>query len=133
MTGEGTVVKINGECATVRIEKKSACSGECSSCGLCNNPVYDIDAKNIAGAAVGDKVILYMPTGRVYRAAFLVYMLPILAVFAVMGLCYMLSTPAYVTAPLCVLILAAWIYIIRIYNKRANLESEITEIVNKNP
>ncbi len=132
MTGEGTVVKINGNHATVRIEKKSACLGECSSCGLCENPVYDIEAKNSANADVGDKVVLYMPTGRVYFAAFLVYMLPIIAIFAVMGICYILSAPAYITAPLCVLILIFWIYIIRVYNKKADLDSEIKKIVNEN-
>ncbi len=129
MTGEGTVVNVNGTRATVRIEKKSACSGECSSCGLCENPVYDIEAKNSANANVGDKVLLYMPTGRVYIAAFLVYMLPIIAVFASMGICYLLGAPAYITAPLCGLILIAWIFVIRVYNKKANLDSEIKEIV----
>lgn len=133
MTGEGTVVKINGNRATVRIEKKSACSGECSSCGLCENPVYDIEAKNSANADVGDKVVLYMPTGRVYFAAFLVYMLPIIAILAVMGICYLLSAPTYMTAVLCIIILAFWIYIIRAYNKKANLDSEIKEIVKENP
>ncbi len=133
MTGEGIVVKTHGGHATVRIEKKSACSGECSSCGMCQNPVYDVEARNTAGAHVGDKVKLYMPTGKVYRAAFLVYMLPILAVFAVMGVCYALSLPASATAIVCVVALAGWIYAIRRYNRRANLESEITEIVNENP
>lgn len=133
MTGEGIVVKTHGGHATVRIEKKSACSGECSSCGMCQNPVYDIKARNTAGAKTGDKVKLYMPTGEVYRAAFLVYMLPILAVFAVMGVCYVLSLAIYVTAIFCAAALAVWIYIIRRYNRKANLESEITEIVNENP
>lgn len=130
MTGEGTVVNTNGLRATVRIEKKSACSGECSSCGMCENPVYDVEAKNTVNACVGDVVKLYMPTGQVYRAAFLVYMLPILAVFAVMGICYLLQAHTAFTAGVCILVLALWILIIRKYNSRANLESEITEIIN---
>lgn len=130
MTGEGIVVKTHGTRATVRIEKKSACSGECSSCGLCDNPVYDIEVKNTVNACVGDTVKLYMPTGDVYRAAFLVYMLPILAVFAVMGICHLLSVPTAITAIICIAALAVWIAVIRRYNRNANLENEITEIVN---
>ncbi len=133
MTGEGTVVKIDGNRATVRIEKKSACSGDCSSCGLCENPVYEIEASNSAGAGIGDRVVLYMPTSRVYLAAFLVYMLPLIVVFAVMGICHLFSASFYITVSLCVLMLAAWLCAIRVYNKKANLDSEIKEIVKENP
>ena len=94
MTGEGIVVKTDGKNAIVRIEKKSACSGECSSCGLCENPVYNVEVTNEAGAKTGDRVRLYMPTGKVCASAFLVYMLPILIVFAAMGICYLFKTPA---------------------------------------
>lgn len=132
MTGEGTVVKTNGRYATVRIEKRSACSGECSSCGLCNNPVYDIEVINDAGAQTGDIVRLYMPTGKVYASAFLVYMLPILAVFSVMGVCSLLAVKTSITAILCVAVLAGWLWLIRTYNKKANLKSSIEEVVKQN-
>ena len=129
MIGEGTVVKQNGKNATVRIEKKSACSGECSTCGLCSNPVYDAVAKNEAGAKVGDRVKLYMPTGKVFATAFLVYMLPLLCVFAIMGACWALKAPTPVTVILCITALVVWFALIRIYNKKSNLESTIIDII----
>ena len=125
MTGEGIVVKTDGKNAVVRIEKKSACSGECSSCGLCDNPVYDVEVIN-------DKVSLYMPTSKVCASAFLVYMLPILAVFASMGICYLLKTPTYFTAAICIVVLAVWFFIIRRYSKKADLKSRIESII-ENP
>ncbi len=131
MTGEGVVVKTDGSSATVRIEKKSACSGECSSCGMCKNPVYDVEAANNIGASAGDAVKLYMPSGKVYRAAFLVYMLPILVVFAVLGVCSLLNVRSVITAVVCAVALAVWFFLIRRYNSRANLQSEIIEIINK--
>lgn len=129
MTGEGTVVKTSGTHATVCIEKKSACSGECSSCGMCKNPVYDVEAENTVGAQPGDRVMLYMPSGKVYKAAFLVYMLPILAVLAVLGVCNLLGFHSGVTALICIAALGVWILIIRRYNKKADLNSRIIEII----
>lgn len=129
MTGEGIVVSVSDKTATVRIERKSACSGECSSCGLCENPVFDVEAENVAGAREGDCVKLYMPSARVYMSAFLVYMLPLLAVFAVMGICTALSLKAFVTAVCTVPVPVLWLVIIKAYNKRANLKSKIIEIV----
>lgn len=129
MTGEGTVVKTYGTKALVRIERKSACSGDCSSCGLCENPVFEVEAENTVGAAAGDTVRLFMPTAKVFLSAFLVYMLPILGIFAVMGFCSILGAPLYVNAILCSLVLIGWVLLIRAYNRKANLKSVITEII----
>lgn len=132
MTGEGVVVSIDGTYATVRVEKKSACSGECASCGLCRNPVYDVKARNKAGAVAGDRVKLYMPTGKVYGAAFLVYMLPVLLILAVLGICSILNAPSYIAPIVCGAMLVVWFVVIRDYNKKVNLTSDIVEIVKEN-
>lgn len=132
MIGEGIVIKTCGSTAIVRIEKKSACSGDCSSCGLCANPVYDTEAINDADASVGDKVKLYMPAKKLYAAALLVYMLPVIAVFAVMGLCSVFGAPAAVTGVLCVCALFGWVCIIKLYGKKADLKSRATEVIRPN-
>ncbi len=129
MTGEGTVVKICGENAIVRIERKSACSGDCSSCGLCENPVFEIEVSNSVKASVGDAVRLYMPTSKVYLTAFLVYMLPLIAIFAIMGAGLVLTIPTAVKVALYTVAIGGWIGLVAGYNKRANLRSEIVEII----
>lgn len=131
MTGEGIVIKIRGNTAIVRIEKKSACSGDCSSCGLCTTPVYDTEVINDANADVGDCVKLYMSTKKLYASALLVYMLPVLAIFAVMGVCGILNAPAAVTGALCVCALVGWICIIKVYGKRADLKSRAVEVISQ--
>ncbi len=130
MTGEGIVVKTSGLNATVRIERKSACSGECSSCGMCENPVFEVESENKIGAKIGDSVKLYMPTKKVYMSAFLVYLLPILVIFAVMGICSLMGANGYVTAASVVAAVIIWFAGIKRYNESANLKSKIIEIIN---
>lgn len=129
MTGEGTVVKICGETAVVRIERKSACSGDCAACGLCENPVFEIEVSNSLNASPGDVVRLYMPTAKVYLTAFLVYMLPLLAIFAIMGASLVFEIPDVLKVILYTIAIAGWICIVAGFNKRANLCSEIVEII----
>lgn len=129
MTGEGVVVEIIGNKAKVRIEKKSACSGECSSCGLCSNPVYDVEAINKANAKVGEKVKLFMPTKKVVGIAFLVYMAPILTIFLIMGICTVFKINNYINTALCLGAILIWFLFLRLFNKKADLKNVITEIV----
>lgn len=133
MTGEGVVLSIEGTYATVRVEKKSACSGECESCGLCRKPIFDVKARNKAGAVAGDRVKLYLPSCKIYGAAFLVYMLPVLLILAVLGICSILGAPSYVAPVVCGVMLVVWLLTIRAYNKKSNLTSDIVEIVKENP
>ena len=127
MTGEGVVIRTSAQTAIVQIERKSACSGDCSSCGMCSNPVFDVEAENKIGAVAGDRVKLFMPTKKVYLSAFLVYMLPVLSILAVLGICSLLSVNPYVTALVALLAIAIWICIIRKYSKSADLKSVIVD------
>ncbi|MBR2477100.1 MAG: SoxR reducing system RseC family protein [Clostridia bacterium] len=133
MTGEGVVLSTDGTYATVRVEKKSACSGECASCGLCQKPVFDVKARNKAGAETGDRVKLYLPSCKIYVAAMVVYMLPVLLILAVLGICSILGAPSFVAPIICGVMLVVWLMVIRVYNKKANLTSDIVEIVKENP
>lgn len=132
MTGEGTVISTEKTYATVRVEKKSACSGECVSCGLCHKPVFDVKARNKVGAVAGDKVKLYLPSCKIYGAAFLVYMLPVILILTILGACSIFGAPAYVAPVLCGVMLIVWLLVIRVYNRKTNLTSDIVEIVKGN-
>ena len=61
MTEFGTVLDVNGEFATVRIGRNSACAS-CGKCGMTEGQKHvDFFAANDVGAAVGDTVEVAMP------------------------------------------------------------------------
>ena len=84
MTQNGVVKQLltHGR-ARVEVERGTACGGSCGSCEAC---VYDsrlvIDAENDICARPGDRVVLESGTGGILGAALLVYMLPVVFLFA---------------------------------------------------
>lgn len=78
MNQTGIVEKADGKIAVVRISRKSACGENCASCkGGCMPTEQIIEAKNVSGAKVGDRVSLYMPSKTVLGAAVTVYIIPL--------------------------------------------------------
>ncbi|NLK07935.1 MAG: SoxR reducing system RseC family protein [Firmicutes bacterium] len=79
--GQIIAIKSANDCATVSVTKAAACSH--GSCGLGIFPDQDnellIDAQNSIGAAVGDFVEIVFDTQQSLKAAFAIYMLPIIA------------------------------------------------------
>ena len=84
MTQEAVVTKVlaNGM-AEVAVRRTTACGGNCASCESC---VFERElktlAKNSAQAAPGQKVLIESQTSKVFKAAFLVYILPLLLFLA---------------------------------------------------
>ena len=71
--------------AEVTVNRGTACSGNCSSCGGCgaeSGTVNIIVAENSMGAVPGQRVIIESSTGKVMKAAILAYILPILCLLA---------------------------------------------------
>jgi sigma-E factor negative regulatory protein RseC len=65
--------------ASVSVERRTACGGNCASCGGCSyKNVLTAVAENRVGAVVGDRITLRSRTKGVIGAAALVYLLPIL-------------------------------------------------------
>ena len=82
-----TVKDINGEYATVYLEKKD----QCSKCGMCLFPenakgMY-VQVKNAVGAKVGDKVIIETKESGKLLGIFLIFVVPLL----IIGLAFMLN------------------------------------------
>ena len=68
MTQEAVVTRIlPGGMAEVAVKRTTACGGNCSSCAL-----------NRIHAQPGQKVLIESQTSRVFKAAFLVYVFPLL-------------------------------------------------------
>lgn len=84
MRTEGIVKSLDGIRCSVAVERKSACGENCAHCGGCSGGGVQICiAENSAGAGVGDRVVIEIDSGNVLKSAFLVYILPLLAFFAV--------------------------------------------------
>jgi sigma-E factor negative regulatory protein RseC len=84
-TEEGIVIDIQGETARVKTQKTSACES-CSAKSSCHaiggGKEMEVDALNAVGARIGDRVVMGFETASLVKAAFLLYILPILCMIA---------------------------------------------------
>lgn len=83
MTTEAVVTKIiNKDMAEVAVTRGTACGGSCGSCEAC---VFENEVKaeafNRISAFPGQKVLLETDSGKFYKAAFMVYILPFILFF----------------------------------------------------
>ena len=82
MYEDGCVSRIDGEVALVRVLRGTACDN-CSSSGACKSlgggRDMEVEANNIVGAEVGDRVRVEIPSSSVAKMAFLVYLIPIMS------------------------------------------------------
>ncbi len=81
MDRTGIVIEIDGQYSKIKLLRHTAC-GSCGACHL-GDDQKDIKmvAKNDAGASVGDTVEVTMATDGVLGAAFIMYMIPLAALF----------------------------------------------------
>ena len=80
MTQEAVVTKLlAGGMAEVAVKRTTACGGNCGSCESC---VFQNELKtpavNTIQARPGQKVLIRSQTSRIFKAAFLVYVFPLL-------------------------------------------------------
>ena len=85
MTQEAIVIRtLPNQMAEVLVKRPTACGGSCGSCESC---IYQSElrafARNLINAVPGQKVTISTESGRVYSAALLVYIVPLL--FFVLG------------------------------------------------
>ena len=79
----GVVESTNGAIAIVSVKRSTACGDSCATCSSqCNFRGNKITVGNRIGAMPGDLVAIEMKTSTVLKSAFLVYILPILVLFA---------------------------------------------------
>lgn len=129
MTGEGTVTKLNGNIATVRIKRSSACGHDCGECNLCKNPDIEVEILNPIGAKIGDRVKIGTDTSKVLQDAFLLYMLPVtgaLILYIILS-SFKLGTSAFIIAE--IVWIALWYVFIRHYSKNRITMSCAIEIL----
>lgn len=85
MTQQGTIKKLlPGGLAEVEVTRRSACGHDCAKCGGCGGletQTLYVTARNRAGAAIGDRVLIEGETKQVLGIAVLVYLLPLVLFF----------------------------------------------------
>jgi sigma-E factor negative regulatory protein RseC len=78
-TETGIITRVEAENAWVKTTKSKSCEG-CSSKGSCSTAGNDmiVEALNKADAKIGDLVTLQIESSALYKATFLLYILPII-------------------------------------------------------
>jgi sigma-E factor negative regulatory protein RseC len=83
MKQQGLIIGMDGDNATVKVQRHAACR-DCGGCELGHsNKSMEIKAKNPFNASMGELVEIEIPSNSVLKASFLVYILPIF--FMVIG------------------------------------------------
>lgn len=78
-TEEGIVLEINGETAKVKASRHS----DCENCGACpGNDAPIITVSNKINARAGQSVLFEIQDEQTLKGAFLIFILPIIALFA---------------------------------------------------
>jgi sigma-E factor negative regulatory protein RseC len=80
-----SVVSLDGDTATVVLVRSDACGG-CAAKHMCHpssGESMQMEVKNVAGAHLGDKVVISLPSSELIKASATAYLMP--AVAAVVG------------------------------------------------
>jgi sigma-E factor negative regulatory protein RseC len=79
---EGTVTKINGDKVAVMVRRSEMCDC-CGSRGICHTlgggKDMEAEAINTAGAVVGDRVLINIKSGVLWKISLIFYMIPVAA------------------------------------------------------
>ncbi len=130
------VVKTEGVCAIVEVQRKSACEGchkmtSGEGCGVCSlmgsDRQFTARAENRVGAEVGDVVEVSSPTGRVLFYSALVFLLPVVVgilLYAVSGAFFEKELYRYVllVGGFVACFFGVWLYSRLVLSKRCDVE-----------
>ncbi len=77
----GTVTEINGGMAKCAFKRSKAC-GDCHACVSFGTDEAETELENTLGAKVGDRVSIELHQGSVFKAGFILYGVPLIALLA---------------------------------------------------
>mgnify|MGYP000935026625 CR=1 FL=1 len=130
----GIVVEVNGNMAKVRATRH----GDCKNCGACpGDNAMIVDARNPVGAKVGQNVTFEIQEVNMLQAAFIVYMLPLVAIFlgAVAGwyAANRMGSQSVVTFHVigCIIAFALSVLYIKIFDKSARNDVKMQPVITK--
>ena len=130
---EGIVIAIENGMAKVKTSRHS----DCENCGSCpGNTAMVLDALNPVGAKPGQRVLVVVEEVSMLKSAFVVYMLPLIAIFggAIVGgiLAEFLAVgPGWFQFAGAVLAFAGSVVYIRYFDRSAKKNTEMQPVVKR--
>lgn len=76
----GIVIEVREHSAVVEMARRPTCS-HCGLCKLGAQEKMQVEAENAVGARVNDRVKVSVPSPVILKSAFIVYMVPLIALF----------------------------------------------------
>ncbi len=132
MESIGVVIATNNERATVKVKRASACGENCAHCkGGCETTTAQAVVENTIGAVVGDTVKIESNTTDVVRAAFFLYMLPVLVAIVSSVVAYGIKMSDFFVILISVAAFFVSFIIIKRFEKKLTPKSYITKILSK--
>ncbi len=114
----GVVTATNGNKATVKVDKKD----ECSKCGMClfpkNASSIEFDAKNEAGAKVGDIVLFETEKDAKLLGAILVFLVPLLLIGMSAVLAFVIIKKEIYTLIFSLAFIVLWFFVLGLIDKK---------------
>lgn len=132
MESVGTVVSIDKDMAVVNVRRVSACGENCASCkGGCVSTTLTTKVYNKEGAKVGDVVKIESNSNELVRAAFFLYIVPvIIGIIASVASYAMKMSDIFVILVFLVSFFASFL-LVKYFEKRLVPKSYITKILGK--
>jgi len=131
---EGIVIAVTDHTASVKASRHS----DCENCGACpGDNALVMDARNLIGAKVGQKVLVKIAETNMLRAAFIVYIMPLLS--AAIGVWVGEKAAAYLNADFLltgqilggIIAFASSIYLVWRYDRHARGSVSMQPVVVK--
>ena len=135
MREQGLITKLDGEFATVKVDKKD----ECSKCGMClfpqNASSIEIRAKNPIGAIEGDTVIFEREKETKLLGSILVFLIPLLLIGISSLITYLFIKIEIWMLILSVIFIVLWYTILAFIDKKMKIlledKTSIISVVDK--
>lgn len=131
MTQDAVVIKAfeNG-LAEVLVARGTSCGEHCGSCSVCKY-VGEIHtyAKNKIHAAVGDKVVIESKTGEVLGAAFMIYIIPMVAMLIAYLAASAMGYGENISVPVAFIAFLACVGVVTLYQRARAKKKEIELVI----
>lgn len=114
----GRVERVSADGIVLSVLRSSSC-GSCDSCkGGCGLKSQTVTAEYKDGINVGDTVIFSMKSSKVFLAAFIVYITPLLVLFLAYSVAAALGIRENIAILISVLSMAVWFFLVHISDKK---------------